>query len=152
MSENTYVPTDDILGADLTGIEREAYPVLEPGSYLCKIVECKTDKTKDGKGQVLVVTFATEGNAKSVEGKDVPIGYKITHRVGLTPTEKYPIKRVLEGLAEIRQGCFGLTAQGSFGDPAQYIGQAVTIKTKVEKDKDGKYADRTGVSKILPKS
>ena len=146
---NETIESSDPFAVDLSSVDTD-YQVLAPGSYRMRISECKKEATKKGGEQLVIKLTLEDSNALDTKGKPVVIGYALTHRIGLTLSEKYTSDMRAKSLKNVMES-FKPTATGSFGDPASYLGEIAIVRTKVEPEKDG-FPESTRVSKFFPVS
>ena len=139
-----------LLNADLTDVSTE-YPVLPAGRYTVKIVKLEATKSRDGNTDLMEQVVALEEAAQDRDGKPIGVGHQVTDRFSLTPTEKYTTDKIHARLKGIMQAVQGKDAAGAFGNPADYIGQIVSVKLDVEVDKNGAYPDKNRIARFVPK-
>lgn len=147
---------------DLTTVSTD-YPVLESGIREFLIANVKNELTKDKLGEMLVLDLKTTQVARDKHGKDVPAGYKITHRIGLTPTfdkstgeAKRTADNIVKDIAVLLEAVYGeegrkaiLPNIGTF-DTANLVNQHIMCKTSIDPEKDG-YPEQTRVQRFIKK-
>lgn len=140
-------------GLDLTTVSTE-YPILEPGVYPFNIVKAYYDRTKDKKGELLVVELVTTQPVNDKSGQPVGPGYKQTHRISLTPTEKMDAKMILQNVAQLLEGVFGEERKkidlGNF-DIAMLVNQSVLCRVATQPERDG-FPESTRIQRFVKKS
>lgn len=137
-----------ILDTDLTSVDISR-PLLSKGAVRFVVSELKVEPSKDGSKENLTITLKTDQDHKDVKGNPIRPGFMLTHRISLTPTEKYPEDRIAAELKRFRLAVTGEDS-GSFAPLDQYVGKNVDANVDVESDPDGKYPDQNRVRWILP--
>jgi hypothetical protein len=117
---------DSLLNADLSGVDT-SFPVIAPGVITGTIADCKSIVSKNGK-PMLEMKLTAGHPVMTTASEEKPAGFPFRHNISLTPTEKYNPK---QGLAQLKEAVFG-SKEGSFGDPASYVGQPVSFRVKIE--------------------
>lgn len=128
---NEVPSVDSMLNADLSSVDT-SFPVLAAGVVSCVIAECSRGETKEKKVPVLNFKFTTSTPHAKSTGDMQPAGFPLRDMVSLNPTEKYDPR---QRLAQIKEAVFG-TKEGSFGDPAEYVGKPVTLRIKIESSEE----------------
>lgn len=125
---NEVPSVDSMLNADLTNVST-AFPVLEAQVISAVIAKCYQGTSKQKNTPGVFFEFTTTHPAARQGGGMQPAGFPLRDTVWLTePKENYtPLTR----LAQIKEAVFG-DKSGSFGDPAGYVGKAVSFRIKIE--------------------
>lgn len=153
---------------DLTTVSTD-YPVLESGINTFTIVNAKNELTKDKTGEMLVLELRLDHPSRDKHGKEVPAGYKHTHRIGLTPTfepdpngqpdyskPKRTPDNIVGDVAVLLEAIYGeegrksiLPNIGNF-DMANLVNQKVTVRTAIAPEKNG-YPESTKIQRFIKK-
>jgi len=132
---------------DLTTVNTD-YPVLQPGIYPWMIKSAEIKDTNDKKGKLLVIGLELMVDAVDKNGAAVTAGFKHTHRIGLTPTDKRTGEMIGRDVALLLDAVFGEEGRKSIKLAAfnieTLVNQQITTKTAVQPEKDG-YAESTSV-------
>ena len=141
MSDNPIVDLDNL---DLSTVET-GLPLLPEGLCEVTVTKIEAKANKAGTGNNLNITLATTQPMKSVDGKDINVGFPLFDLISLTPTEKYdPRPR----LAEFKEGVTGSKA-GAFNPLEQYIGLPVMVRLKIEKSEE--YGNKNRIARYVKK-
>jgi hypothetical protein len=149
--ETNQIPTnvespEELLGrlesTDLSTVERD-FPVLCGGDYVAKIDKYEVKPNSKGTGHNLVWTFILQQKAKATNGRELNIGFPLTHWTSLVSTDHY---NPLETLAAIQEAALG--ARGPFR-PQELLGRSLIIRIKIKKDENDEDRARiTGFKKM----
>jgi len=121
-----------MLNADLSGVDT-SFPVLEAGIVSAVIAKCYQGTSKEKKTPGVFFEFTTTHPTRTTSGQTRPAGFLLRDTVWLTPpTETYTC---MTKLAQIKEAVFG-TKEGSFGDPAMYVGKPVSFRLAVESSEE----------------
>jgi hypothetical protein len=115
---------------DLSSVETD-YQILSPGSYVFRIGEILQEPTKKGGMQLVIKLQLESTGVLDIKGKDVAVGHQITHRIGLSLTEKYTKDMRDRSLKAVMQA-FKPHETGAFGQPDSYLGTTAIAKIDVE--------------------
>lgn len=124
---------DSLLNADLSNVDTD-FPILAAGTLSGVIAECAMGETKS-KNPVVNIKITTSMPAQLQKGGTAQVGFPIRHMLNLTPTEKMTPEMIKKNLAQFKEAAFG-TKEGSFGDPASYVGRPITFKIKITEDQE----------------
>lgn len=147
-------------GLNLTDISTD-YPVLQPVHHQFTITEIKVEPTKSNPNNLMmVITVETSNPALDKDGKEVKPGYKLTHRIGLTPTtdDNGKVKRspemIFRDIATLLDAVFGETVRKSIDlatfDAETLVGQSFTCLTSIEKS--DQYGEQTRLARFIKKA
>lgn len=124
----------DVLGdIDLSGVDT-TMPLLKNGAYEFTIGEMSREQSDRTGGTYLLIQLKLAEEAEDIKGNPLSPGYPVRHIISLVASEKYdPIKNV----AQFHEA---LGDKGMKFDPtfAQYTGQTIVAKTKVEPEREDK--------------
>lgn len=155
---------------DLSKVDTN-YPVLESGIYPFTIQKLSVDETKKDarpgvKGQMLVLEVVTDIPVRDKNGKEVPAGFKLTHRIGLSPTFKevngvpdleQPARtadQILRDVCTLLDAVFGEEGRKAINlatfDMNSLVNQKFTGRTSIDPEKDG-YQEQTRISRFVKK-
>ena len=150
----------DPLSHAASGIEPPKFPVLMP-ERICqfRIVTSKVEDVKnDSSRKLLTLSLATERPYPDKEGKTLNKGFKVFHRIGLTPTPPTDtsrgrtIENVASDLGLLLRSC-GMETKSPrqlVDNPTLIEGCIVDCKVGLNKEKDG-YPESNRISFIPPK-
>src|SRR4029079_9377551 len=119
------------LSMDLASVD-VSRPILAPGIQGFRITDMKVEVNEKG-NTFLVTSMQTLCEAKSTKGVTLTPGYKVTDRLMLNESGARDQDMILQGLKRIMLATG--RKDGTFGDPAQYVGAEVQAKVFVEVDK-----------------
>lgn len=151
---------------DLSTVSTD-YPILESGIYPWNIGKASYEISKDKKSEMMVLELHTVAPAKDKHGKEVPAGYKLTHRIGLTPSYKLdangqpivdqPVRTpemIMRDVASMLDGVFGEAARKTINlqafDINSLVNQQIMGRTSISPEKDG-YPEQTRLSRFVKK-
>lgn len=124
---------DSLLNANLADVDTD-FPILANGTYSGIIAECAMGKTKANK-DVINVVIKTSMPAPMKKGGTAQPGFPLRHMLMLEPTEKMTVDMIKKNLALFKLAAFG-TKDGSFGNPAEYVGRPITVKVVIKSDEE----------------
>ena len=137
------------LDTDLTTVSTE-YPVLAAGTYQFKVASAICGPNKTQTGHTLTIEATLEAPAYDNNGNAVMPGYKMTHRTGLTVTEKYDNLAIAKYLATLQDAILGTRVPLAQFDTDLLIGQTFTATTKIAPEQNG-YAEKAEFGKFIKK-
>ena len=129
-----------------------SYPVLAASMIEMQIVEAKVEPgKKNPDSQILVIVLATLAENPDHKGGVVPAGYKLTHRIGLTETDKYTKDMLLKNLAVLQDAALGQRIPLDQFDTDILLDKNMTVKTKVVAATD-EFPEKSEVARLIPKA
>lgn len=155
-----------VSGLDLSTVSTD-YPILQPGivpfliqkAYYDKskpkqVTDPTTGETHNHVSELIMLELVTTQPVNDKSGQPVGPGYKLTHRLALTPTDKMDVRMILGNVAQLLEAVFGEEERkkidlGSF-DVAMLTNQPVLVRVATAPEKDG-YPEKTQVSRFVKK-
>lgn len=154
-------PVNDPLAVAAGNVPDPTFPLLQSGSlHRTRVVAFAISAKQDDAGnskETLNITLETTVPTMSTEGKMLHPGHKIFVRFGLSPSEKYPMKDIVEKVNMPIKAVFGRegakqhSVRSLAADPSPIINQLVDVQVGIEVDKSGAFPDKNNVKKwIIP--
>lgn len=125
---------------DLSTVETER-PELAQGQYPWKVtaVELAPTKNDSTKFMLNIECALQTGDAKSIDGKDIKLGYKLTNRIMVTPSGDLTVDMIAQKLKAVCLAIFGGHPPTFRGfDWQQIVGGEFMASTVVGKDNKGR--------------
>lgn len=146
-SNETTTPTaEDILGADMTGVNTD-FPKLAPGPYTLEVVRVEKKSNVAKTGDNIRITLKTVEEAHDVAGNVIRPNFPITDNISLVETSEYDRSAIQRRLKTFRKACTGENT-GAFWPLDQYKGLKVEAVLKVQPAK-GEFDERTVIGRYV---
>lgn len=133
---------DELANEDLTAVDT-SYPVLAAGQYEFRIQEMKQETFDSGWTCIQIKCSLITPGAVDTNNSPVPPGYVITHRIGLSLSEKVVAeigeeaakKQVKVNVVKFLQALGDLEFDPTY---EKYLGKTFFAKTRVSKQREDK--------------
>jgi hypothetical protein len=137
------------IDVDLTTVDT-SYPVLAAGVYPFKVDTAIVKPNKANTGHLLELDCELLVDATDSKGKPIKAGYKMTHRCGLSPTDKYSLEDIAKNVATIQDAILGHRVALDAFDTDMLIGQRFIAKTKVTAETN-EYPEKAEFGRLVAK-
>ena len=122
------------------------YPILPSAYYSFTLEGCKVERNKKDTGDNLVVPHRLAEPAQDKRGEPVSPGLVITHRVSITPTDKYTVAQLKANVSRIaRAAHLNCSVKELINTPAMLNGKPVKAKVKVNKETE-EFPESNGIA------
>jgi hypothetical protein len=124
---------DSFLSEDLTDVDT-SFPLIQEGPCDLEIKKVERKATKDGRGELLIITLALCAERETVKGDVVQKGFPITTRIPITPTAGYT-----EDMIKRKVALFVQAAGGTRLFPlTQWTGLVLPCRITIRKERTDK--------------
>lgn len=147
---------DNLAGVDLSEVSTK-YPVIQVGVYAWRITESKVIPVKSDPTRSQWELKLELESSGAIDNKDQPIqkGYVLTHRVGLSPTDKRTNEMIVRDVCTVIDACWGEDFRKSLGsldefDTDTVQGQVAMAKTSIDPE-DAQYPEKARIARFIAK-